>query len=411
MLSKIKELIPKINFSLYLLIAFLLPLHQKSIGLFIGVLTVFSILELILFKNFSIKNKPIFIAGLLFFLIHLISVIYSSDKAIAWFDIEVKLSLLIFPILFSIQNQYLKKYNKLIFFTFVLSSFIGSVVMLYIPLMAYWGNGFEFLNHVREMRYLHPSYFSMYLIFSIGILIKYITENKNIIIYKYIIFVPIIFLVYLISLLQSKAEIITIIVVLFYLFMLAIIKLRSFLLKIAIFLLIISFSLIILQKSSRLQSMFYSVEQISSAGESKDETTGIRYEIWKIAAHQIKSNWLIGVGAGDIKSSISSELEDKHLDAALDNSLNIHNQFLETFLGQGILGLSLLIFLLYLGVKEAIKRKDWLLTVFLILITISFGPESMLNTQAGVIFFSFFYYFLFLFNTNNDKSIFQNYLK
>jgi len=159
------------------------------------------------------------------------------------------------------------------------------------------------------------------------------------------------------------------------------------------------------QKSSRLQAMLTSVEEISETGESEDSTTGIRFSIWKITVHEVSKHWILGVGAGDIKPVLFKEYENKKLNGALKKNLNVHNQYLETFLGQGIFGFLLLLSMFFLGFKEAARRKEWFLSVFLILMAISFSPESILNKEAGVIFFALFYNFLFVFPIEDKKKI------
>jgi O-antigen ligase len=149
--------------------------------------------------------------------------------------------------------------------------------------------------------------------------------------------------------------------------------------------------------------MLNSVEEISKNGSSDDSTTGVRFEIWKLTLDEIKSNWFFGVGAGDIKPVLFKRYKSSNLDNALSKNLNVHNQYLETFLGQGIIGISLLLSLFVIGLKEAYLRKEWLFSVFIILSAMSFAPESMLNNQSGVIFFAFFYYSFFIFT--NERSL------
>ena len=149
--------------------------------------------------------------------------------------------------------------------------------------------------------------------------------------------------------------------------------------------------------------MISSVKEISKKGESEDTTTGIRFEIWKIAVKEIHHSWFLGVGAGDIKPVLFKDYKNKSLNGALDKNLNVHNQYLETFLGQGILGIGLLLLLLYWGILKASRTKEILNSIFVLLIILSMGPESMLNNEAGVVFIAFFYYFLFIFNLSEDE--------
>lgn len=78
---------------------------------------------------------------------------------------------------------------------------------------------------------------------------------------------------------------------------------------------------------------------------------------------------------------------------AIENKLNVHNQFLETMLGQGLPGITLLFLLFFVGLIHSIKNKNWLFFTFILLVGFNYLFESMLNTQAGVVFFGFFFYY------------------
>jgi hypothetical protein len=73
---------------------------------------------------------------------------------------------------------------------------------------------------------------------------------------------------------------------------------------------------------------------------------------------------------------------------------NFHNQYLQTFATVGFFGLIILIYLLSHLVVISIIKQDYIVLAFLFLIVMSFFTESMLERQAGVVFFTFFYLLL-----------------
>ena len=99
------------------------------------------------------------------------------------------------------------------------------------------------------------------------------------------------------------------------------------------------------------------------------------------------------MGNGDIKSELKVEFEKIGLREALDKDLNVHNQYLETAVGQGLVGLAVLLFWLIYPFVLAYKRKDYVFMGFLIIVAVNFMFESMLNRFAGVVFIAFFYNF------------------
>lgn len=404
MIEKFKQYSGRLPSIFLILIGFVIPIYIKIIPVLIIMFAIFNLIDAILHKAFILSNKRIAILGIIFFLIHLISVGYSQNKPVAWFDIEVKLSLLVFPLLFLFRNQKIKNNLKNVLFAFSVGTIISSIILLTVAFYKYYSKGIFAFNYIAlsEGLNIHPSYLSMYYIFSIGIILKFFISKYFPIKRQILPILLVLFLFVLIFLLQSKAGIISLIIISFYLFVISLIKLKSVLLKVTFGLLILSTTTILFQKSSRLSSMFHSVEKISLKDNHDESTTGVRISIWKITIDEIKQHWIIGVGAGDIKTILFKKYKENSINRALDNKYNVHNQFLETFLGQGIIGFSLLLALFYFGFREANRRKNWLLTVFLILTIFSFGPESMLNNQAGVIFFAFFYFFLFQYTSEED---------
>ena len=400
-MSKLAQYLPKINLSILMVLVFVMPIHLRFIPVLIALFGILNIVDGFVNKTFSFSHKKIIITGLLFFFIHLISVFYSDNKAVAWFDIEIKLSLLVFPIIFLFKNSFIIERKRWVLISFVLGTIVSSIIML---LFAYYR--FDGVNsHVfyyAELSLFHPSYMAMYFIFSILIIIRIMDKDLSKLNHRLIAYSIILFLLILISLLQSKAGILSIIAISFYYIVFAFIRSKALMLRISFFVLAVSVSLIFVQKNNRLQTMANAVEKISDEGRTSG-STGIRFSMWKVTIQEIPKYWIFGVGSGDIKEVLFKRYEEEGLTEAIEGNYNVHNQYLETFFGQGIIGISLLLLLLFFGIQEALKKKELILSGYIILITLSMGPESMLNSQMGVVFISFFYYFLFVFDIPNDE--------
>jgi hypothetical protein len=83
-------------------------------------------------------------------------------------------------------------------------------------------------------------------------------------------------------------------------------------------------------------------------------------------------------------------------------NFNFHNQYVQVFAELGIIGFVILLFMLFLNIKNALKYKDFLHIAFAILMISLFLTESFLWRQRGVLFFMIFYC---LFNTMNQSII------
>ena len=385
----------KIAYYSLLLVVITLPIFAKLTPIAIVLFVIITIFNAIKNKQFILVNKTITFVGLAFFLTHIISVLYSDNKNIAWFDIEVKLSLFIFPLVFIVKNEFIEKNKKYILIMFAISTLLASIYMLFTSFLNYTEIGIKSFEYTNLSKYMHPTYISIYISFSFFILLDYlINSNKKI--ENYLLIIPLLIFALMVFLLQSKAGYIAFVIAIMYYAYFFMSKSKSIILKVLVPVVIVSIVVIAYNNSYRLQDMVGVVKQIVLTGDSKNSTTGIRFEIWKATTEIISDNVMLGVGAGDIKPELNVKYNEniEYLGLAKDGNLNVHNQYLETFLGQGLIGIVLLVILLLLALIKAIKFKDKVYVVFVILILVNFFPESMLNKQAGVVFFALFFYLL-----------------
>ena len=70
---------------------------------------------------------------------------------------------------------------------------------------------------------------------------------------------------------------------------------------------------------------------------------------------------------------------------------NFHNQYIQNFAELGVIGFVLLILILGLNLKNALKSKDFIHIAFAILMISLFLTESFLWRQRGMVFFALFY--------------------
>jgi hypothetical protein len=70
---------------------------------------------------------------------------------------------------------------------------------------------------------------------------------------------------------------------------------------------------------------------------------------------------------------------------------NFHNQYIQVFAELGMFGFLILVIILYVNLKKAIKHKDFMHIAFAVLMISLFLTESFLWRQRGVVFFTAFY--------------------
>ncbi|MEX2482968.1 MAG: O-antigen ligase family protein [Brumimicrobium sp.] len=392
-----KEKLLKLHIFIGILICFLLPLYQKIIPILI-VLWALSFLIFGISKDFFkniLKNRNAF-AGILFFVIHFIALLYTENIKSGWFDIESKLSFLIFPIIMSQSSSY---YSKKTINRFLEGFIVGCIVAsIYCLCLAFYkwlflDVPFQYFTYVDLSAILHPTYFSMYLSFAlIASIYLFVNHYKKSRIQKmFLVFVLSLFAI-MIYLLSSKAGLLTcFILVLFLVFYF--VKRKKLL--VLVFLSTVVVFAVLLTTHSRFSSFRVSlIENVFNSDDNTEVTnnsTDKRFKVWKTALSLVKENWLIGVSAGDLKYKLTDKYHPNKSDSEEANYLNAHNQYLETLLSVGIFGFLILFFWLFEPLSKITIKKSLLILGLFIILIINFTFESVLNRQEGIVFVVFFW--------------------
>jgi hypothetical protein len=121
-----------------------------------------------------------------------------------------------------------------------------------------------------------------------------------------------------------------------------------------------------------------------------ESSTDERLIVWDCSLHCIgASPW--GAGTGDIKHALMACYREKGAKAAIDHNLNSHSQVLQSGVALGWPGLLLVCALMLIPLVTALHRRDPFLSIFALLFIVNGAIESVLEVQAGVVFFILFY--------------------
>ncbi len=381
--------ISKTNFYLAILLAFVMPIHHLATSYVIIFWTITWIIERIKktpTTKLDNQQKTVLLAVVLFYLIHIVALAFTENLQNGLIDLRIKLPFLLFPIIFLYSNRIYKKFSHLIFAAFLLS-IIGKSFFLLVRATYYFP-----VEHLSSFFYthfsynFHPSYFSMYVTFAL-IIVFYLYEKFGQS-RKHLLFVVLIslFLFLINFLLASKTGIFAFLLIIS---IYGIVKLyKKYKLLLVATLGIIAILLYAeIRHNPRMFDLFHTkIENIKKSTIASNE---VRLLVLKSALTVIQQN-PFGYGIGDVKSILMSEYQKEGYTGAYEKKLNAHNQYLETTIGLGIQGTILLLFMLIFAIAIAIKRKNYLLYLFITLLIINFLTESMLNRQNGVVFFTFF---------------------
>jgi O-antigen ligase len=334
-----------------------------------------------------------------FYLIYIIGMFYSSNTSDGFFDLEVKLTLFIFPLVFATlekEDVNPKKFSS-IFFAFIAGCFIASLLLFFIAFRDYFHSGDPVVFYYTHFsRFIHTSYLSMYFNLAIAFTgYSLIRKDQN---FSPGVKIFCIFLLLLFSLevflLSSKAGIFSLVLVI-------LLTVGYFMMvhrKVAKGLLLLLFAGMTFYACFRFlpatSGRFQSTEKVLSEKQGTDndrmEGNNERLVVWKASLEVIRKNPVFGAGTGDVIDELKSEYKRENKQVAFSMRLNSHNQYLQTWIATGFAGFLILVLMLVIPAWLAILKRDFLYFSFLVVFALNMLVESMLEVQTGVVYYAFF---------------------
>ena len=116
-------------------------------------------------------------------------------------------------------------------------------------------------------------------------------------------------------------------------------------------------------------------------------SVNLRLLEWQASWDIIKKSWFAGVGTGDGQDALKSYYASFNA-STMDMDYNSHNQYLQTIIELGVMGLISLLLCFFLPAF----RQDYsiLYFSFILLFSLLCLTECMLARQKGIIFFTLF---------------------
>ncbi len=331
-------------------------------------------------RQYTLGYVSIFM--ILFYLTTAISLLWTENIKAGFFDLEVKLSLLFFPIFIGFSKYLKKDIEKIIAYS-SMAFFVTSMILICRVILYYFYQN-EILSYNDYTVHLHPTYFSMYAVLFIS---YYLFHKKN---HTFYFFIYLIVMSISIFLAASKAGIIA----LFFLFSFYLLK-HYRLYSLIFIVLIITFGYFIFYKTNYFNFISYRIRTTQETVEKyikneplPIESNSIRIYAWKASVNIIRQKWLIGVGCGDTHDVLNEYYRTHGLQSLSDKNINAHNTFFQILLSSGLVALLCFMAVLFYTGFLSVKRKMTFIATFVIILVLIYLPtESMLETQGGTIFF------------------------
>jgi hypothetical protein len=342
-------------------------------------------------KKASKRQLDLFsLAQIGFWIFTLLSVFWSDNKAEAQIEIFAKLPFLLVPLALFFARNHIKNQRKsytfLIWFSAVAISILCFLSVFYRiatysgvePLDYSWVLTYESLAKASGMQ---PIYLSMFLI--IGMIAWYDWAQQKEKLTLLHLSTPV-FLFVVIAMLSSRTEFAVCLILLGFTGWRYFTKhpvLRKRLVWIGAGVVAVAVSVIFSNPVNR--SRFLAINDFGKQSETWGSTS-LRIEKWKNTLECMGENWFYGTGAGDYEAELLKTYSKNGFDLGVKEHFNSHNQYLQTWLTLGSIGLGLLILFFFKAFQCASKSGDLVFKLLLICFTLSMLTESLLERQPGL---------------------------
>ena len=400
-----KLLHTKINLEYWLwaLVWFTLPISIRLNSIAIALVAV-AVLVNFFKKPFVISKDyliPFFFA-LLFFLIQLIGVRGSMSSLTTWKEVEQLLPLIIFPVLFMTSRTNNDEFSQASLKALVSAIIICGIIMIGESALVFFKTQDVSVFTYHKLCEPFSSgaiFFSFFIVISLlrmDVIIDSFTTSFQ----KYAI---VIFLLLLLFLLASKMILLPGLVLLA-------VKYRRNLFtflpknKLVVPILFILFLLLLVPVLQRFKDILNPrIDIVMNDKFNYDSPlNGLNLRIiqarFGIEILNDNEAWLFGVGIDKAQELLNDKYVNYGLHTGYNDDFdkgyldyNFHNQYIETAVRSGLLGLFSLLAMVFLLIIIIIKRQTFVLGWELILLLLFFITESVLERQIGIVYFCLIY--------------------
>ena len=348
---------------------------------------------------------------LIYYSLLVIGVFYSQDFDNGLFTLDKKISFFILPVIISTGQPLNEKFAGLLKRSFVYSCFAVILLCLTVGAFYYFKGGpsanFDFntnenfksihpdaspfwmhFSYIQLAHWagLHPGYLSLYLVFCLIVLL---TETYSNLTERNIHFLFGFLIAGFIGLLSSRMAIFSFIGCSFYM-MASRIQEKKIKLILPVVLLSIFIVLIIwLNPVARFRIVEEPMNTTYQADQTITSWNSVSYRLleWEGSWSVIRANWLTGIGTGGSKIAMDNFYAHyNHSTVGLEH--NAHNQYLQTWMENGLFGLFAFIVCLLGGLFRL--HKDSSYVCFILIFSLMCLTESIGERQKGIVFFTIF---------------------
>lgn len=384
--------------TMVLFASILLPTNLKSIAVILWAVAV----VLTVFMSQLAFRKNYFLYSTLFFIVVIVSYLYSDNKVYALRKLSTMSSLLVFPLLFGLLNKEVRKamrgWKLLLLKIYIYSVLVFNIV----PFIYLWITHYTFsemiIHYATIVRVdfgkfaIHPIYLSMHtslaIIFSFFLIVK--STSKKII--TVLLAIDLVLLTFLV-LYAKKGPLIALCLMLFLTLFFQ--RKKKFFKPYLVSIIILIGVTVLVPKT---RNKFIELFKIENVEVGNVNSTNLRYSIYETAIHLISDSPVIGYGIGDYNDLLIEAYKEDGNDVLYEGKYNAHNQYLSLLLIGGVIAVFLFVVFLAFNTIIAIRFDNQLLILTMIFYSIVMLTENILERESGVLYFSLFVGYFSIFN-------------
>lgn len=378
-----------------ILVAVTIPLHNNINSWAIVFLCTATVIESIARRR-TFKFPSVFYVGLAYFLWLAMTYFWDTTGGFTIKNLEGYAGIVILPLVIWLIPPLSAKTIWQICFSFIISVTVVGIICLVKAYQDYSATGDSrlfYYHYLSQQMQLNAIFLSNYCVAAICwfIYFRFVHTPTSPMPGKAWVIVWCLFLFVLVFMLSSK--LVSFLLLAFLSFFLIYIGRKSRKLKLALVVLILVMS----SAALAVDNLYYfrwrlAVTEFKDYEGEQDNQNGFaaRVVMWRSTAELVREKPLLGYGLKGGTAELLKKYEVKKFWIGIQEKYHSHNQFLQTALFSGIVGVGILTAFLVLIFNRAIRYKNIpLILIFLHFICISM-VESTLDFQQELIFFLFF---------------------
>lgn len=352
-------------------------------------------------KNFQYgKNQFFLIPVLCYWFAYLLSLLWTENMTTGWGEIGELIWFLVLPLTCVCTDfrQFSEKLVRVMLWSFVLTLSVLFVLLLSIKVVKACASAeYSFLWFMmnEDFYYIHHAYMALYILTGLAFLYsELVRKEKQDARLTVLSVVCACCMVLFLLCINSRAGLLCLIILMAFCWVHQCFVRKKY--RFALISLVIA-SLVVVGSHFALPEYFRRLSETIVQVANGDKSDG-RFEIYEKTWMVLKDNMLLGVGAGDRMDELIPYYDSE------EEAYCPHNQYLDTWMTTGVVGLLSLLAMLIVPLVMALRKRHIFSFLFLLMLMVSLLFESMWERQMGIVFTAVIYiYMLLLFQLDSSK--------